>query len=148
MVFFVGFFFFFQLFGGICVYFNEIIQWIAKSYYLSDILLYKNKEFEFDTNNLKLQYRTPGVLERYKNVSDVKGGVFHSSYYRVHKNPYLNVKNVTTVHDFTYEKYRGGMSKFIHTLQKYHAIKNSDIVICISNNTARDLLKYCPISEA
>ncbi|EEY5971546.1 glycosyltransferase family 1 protein, partial [Escherichia coli] len=70
-----------------------------------------------------------------------------SSYYRVHKSPNLNVKNVTTVHDFTYEKYRGGMSKFIHSLQKYHAIKNSDIVICISNNTARDLLKYCPISE-
>ncbi|HHH7426999.1 TPA: glycosyltransferase, partial [Escherichia coli] len=136
-----------QSFGGISVYFNELIQGMVKSNYQAEILLYKNKEFEFDTSDLKLQYREPRILERYRNVSDIKTRVLHSSYYRVHKNPNLNVKNVTTVHDFTYEKYRGGMSKFIHSLQKYHAIKNSDIVICISNNTARDLLKYCPISE-
>ncbi|HCT3639789.1 TPA: glycosyltransferase family 4 protein [Escherichia coli] len=136
-----------QSFGGISVYFNELIQGMVKSNYQAEILLYKNKEFEFDTSDLKLQYRKPRILERYRNVSDIKTRVLHTSYYRVHKSPNLNVKNVTTVHDFTYEKYRGGMSKFIHSLQKYHAIKNSDIVICISNNTARDLLKYCPISE-
>ncbi|EFI2983998.1 glycosyltransferase family 1 protein, partial [Escherichia coli] len=58
-----------QSFGGISVYFNELIQGMVKSNYQAEILLYKNKEFEFDTSDLKLQYRKPRILERYRNVS-------------------------------------------------------------------------------
>ncbi|HDV2828375.1 TPA: glycosyltransferase family 1 protein, partial [Escherichia coli] len=53
-----------QSFGGISVYFNELIQGMVKSNYQAEILLYKNKEFEFDTSDLKLQYRKPRILER------------------------------------------------------------------------------------
>lgn len=68
--------------------------------------------------------------------------IFHSSYYRTSSN--RNAINITTVHDFVYEKYGNGISKKIHLLQKHYAIKKSDIVICISENTKKDLLEYFP----
>lgn len=68
--------------------------------------------------------------------------IFHSSYYRICKNK--NAINVTTVHDFTYEYFRQGVSKKVHSWQKKYAIKHSDYIICISENTKRDLLKFIP----
>ena len=71
--------------------------------------------------------------------------IFHSSYYRTCRNK--NAINITTVHDFTYEYFRHGLSKKIHTWQKKFAIKHSDYIICISENTKRDLLKFFPKIE-
>ena len=71
--------------------------------------------------------------------------IFHSSYYRYCNNH--NARIVTTVHDFTYEYYNLGLAKQIHCRQKYEAIKRSDIVVCISENTKRDLLKFLPDTE-
>ncbi|NNN84139.1 glycosyltransferase family 4 protein [Vibrio sp. A8-1] len=71
--------------------------------------------------------------------------LFHSSYYRL---PSIRVPTVTTVHDFTYEKFVNGPAKWVHCWQKYRAIKHSDIVICVSHNTARDLMHYCPIDPS
>lgn len=68
--------------------------------------------------------------------------IFHSSYYRVSNNK--NAINVTTVHDFTYEIFEKGLRKKIHIFQKHKAIRKSELVICISDNTRQDLLKYIP----
>ena len=59
--------------------------------------------------------------------------IFHSSYYRYSTNP--NAINITTVHDFTYEYYNKGLAKWLHCWQKYRAIRHSDHIICISENT-------------
>lgn len=72
--------------------------------------------------------------------------IFHSSYYRYSSNP-LAV-NITTVHDFTYEYYAKGWKRRLHVWQKYNAIKHSDYIICISENTKHDLLKFLPNVEA
>lgn len=74
----------------------------------------------------------PGIMEPY---------IFHSSYYRTSRDK--NAINVTTVHDFTYEV--SGKNNFatrVHIWQKKKAVMNSDIVVCISENTKRDLLHY------
>ena len=68
--------------------------------------------------------------------------IFHSSYYRTLSNP--NVKNISTVHDFTYEYYNSGLRKSLHSYQKFKAINNSDIIVCISENTRKDLKKFLP----
>ena len=68
--------------------------------------------------------------------------IFVSSYYRICRNK--NALNVTIVHDFTYEYFFKGLSQKIHHLQKKQAIKKADLVICISNNTKKDLLKFFP----
>lgn len=83
-------------------------------------------------------------LRRYFNpgyTSDVPF-IFHSSYYRTCRN--RKAINVTTVHDFTYEYYCSGLTKFVHCRQKYRAIRHSDYIICISENTRKDLLKFLP----
>ncbi len=84
-------------------------------------------------------------LERYRNpqLNDIhEKFIFHSSYYRICKNPYAI--NITTVHDFTYEYYNHGLAKFIHSWQKRQAILKSDHIICISENTKKDLLHFIP----
>jgi len=69
--------------------------------------------------------------------------VFHSSYYRYAKG---DIKNVTTVHDFMYEKYlcKYNFKRIIHSSQKYLALKHSDYIIGVSKNTLDDMIKYFP----
>lgn len=52
--------------------------------------------------------------------------------------------NIITVHDFTYERYSKGLRKAIHCFTKKYAINKADYIICISENTKKDLLKYNP----
>lgn len=68
--------------------------------------------------------------------------IFHSSYYRYCTDK--NAVNVTTVHDFTYEYFIKGIGQKLHTWQKFRTIKNSDYIVCISENTKNDLLRFLP----
>lgn len=83
-------------------------------------------------------------FERYLNIKlkETEKFIFHSSYYRTCKN--RNAINITTVHDFTYEKFSKGLKKMVHSCQKKRAVKNSEVVICISENTKKDLLNFIP----
>jgi len=71
--------------------------------------------------------------------------IFHSSYYRVSSQK--NVLNVVTVYDFVYEYFCRGLKKTIHHAQKAYALKKADGIICISENTKRDLLRLFPDIE-
>ena len=68
--------------------------------------------------------------------------VFHSSYYRNIND--CKSKKIVTVHDFIYERYMSGMRRKLHQLQKYCAINQADIVVCVSKNTCEDLFRYLP----
>lgn len=68
--------------------------------------------------------------------------IFHSSYYRYCKSK--NAINIVTVHDFTYEYFRHGLSKILHCKTKHKAISKADYIVCISENTKKDLLKILP----
>ena len=87
------------------------------------------------------------AVSRYLPVSvkDNSPFFFHSSYYRYCNNPHAI--NITTVHDFTYEYYRKGLAKKLHCWQKYQALRHSQYIICISENTKSDLLKFVPDIE-
>lgn len=83
-------------------------------------------------------------LKRYLNFSIKRKDIFlfHSSYYRTCTSK--KAINITTVHDFTYEYYASWLKKRIHSWQKLRAVQNSDYIICISENTKKDLLKFLP----
>lgn len=68
--------------------------------------------------------------------------LYHTPYYRYCLNP--NAINITTVHDFTYEYFRSGLAKRVHCHQKYSSIRHSDYIVCVSENTKSDLLKFLP----
>lgn len=78
----------------------------------------------------------PEILKESGNI------VYHSSHYRLPKDKSL--ANVVTVHDFTYEAYKTGLPKLLHVWQKKRAIKNSDVIICISEYTKKQLLYFYP----
>lgn len=139
--------------GGISVVWYEILKRILleKSF--------KSCFIEFDDaseNMLRKQLMIPDEIIFHKNsflfkicrymnlrLSMMKDKfIFHSSYYRVSSNK--NAINITTVHDFTYERLEHGFRKWIHCSQKYNAIRKSDLIICVSENTKQDLLKYLP----
>lgn len=125
--------------GGISVYFENICNFLSKSGERFSIV----DDYSSEQPCLGQCYR---FLERYRSAKlDATEGVFHSSYYRLPSKRGLKV--VTTVHDFTYEKYVRGPARWVHSWQKNRAIKYSDIVICVSQNTARDLMRYCPVEQ-
>lgn len=72
--------------------------------------------------------------------------IFHPTYYRICHNS--KAVNIQTVHDFTYEYFRSGLSRWVHCLSKHYAIRKSDYIICISENTKKDLMKFVPQVDA
>lgn len=145
--------------GGISVYWYEIVNrilnqkevdctFIEESNTIGNIFRkeLKIKEFNLCKNKTTIfsffwRYRALNLKMRSSTF------IFHSTYYRTlskkskNKN---NIKEVVTVHDFTYEHFNKGIKKWVHSTQKKKAIKEADIVICISENTKKDLLHFFP----
>ena len=124
-----------QRYGGISVVWNELLS-RARS--------------DKDLQVTELDYRqslSPRFMERYR-IPDYKAetpSIFHSSYFRIL--PQDGVYNVTTVHDLTYHFYRHGLAKAVHLWEERRALQHSEAIICISENTKRDLLRFYPWVE-
>lgn len=138
--------------GGISVVWYELLKRVLKESDIQPIFIdYQSSHLNYFRKSLILPkksiiFKSNFLLKirRYFNphIRINEKTIFHSSYYRTCNHP--KVYNVTTVHDFTYEKYYRGVAKWLHCKQKYKAIRNSDIIICISENTKKDLLKILP----
>ena len=138
-----------QKFGGISTYWNQLINHMAGR---PDVALHLNlpKTIRYDSSPALetvaadvSRSTIPTELARYGFAgAGHRGGIFHSSYFRT---PITSpAKTVVTVYDFTYEKFRMGLPKLVHSTQKFAAIRRADGVICISENTRRDLLDMMP----
>ena len=121
-----------QRYGGISVVWNELLS---------------RARVDKDLQVTELEYvekLTPRFMERYRipaYQADIPA-IFHSSYFRVL--PQKGVHNVTTVHDLTYHFYRKGLPKAVHLWAEERALRHSEAVICVSENTKRDLLRFYP----
>ena len=140
--------------GGISVVWYEILKRILidpefNSYFLEipNKNIFRNRLEILPKRILYNPYLYyPIKIQRFINPNYIKEkGIFQSSYYRISNNP--NIINITTVHDFTYENFYSGIATLIHHRQKTIAIKNSKRIICVSQNTKKDLLKYFPNSN-
>lgn len=137
--------------GGISVVWKELIQRMIDDSEFN-LCFIENKNHNIFREQISIQEKfiqknpltkIPISIQRFLNPNELKGkGIFHSSYYRITNNP--NFINITTVHDFTYEHYRKGLAKHIHSYQKGRAINKSKRIICISENTKKDLLRFYP----
>ncbi len=137
--------------GGISVVWHELLKRFIDDKYeylcintcpqgnvmaLNDCIPDRNREDVHSKRYLKAtRYMPCRVRKDYRYI-------FHSTYYRYTND--RNAINITTVHDFTYELYNSGIRKWIHSWQKRKAILHSDYIICISENTKKDLMKFCP----
>ena len=121
-----------QRYGGISVVWTELLR---------------RARIDKDLQVTELDYTkdlTPRFMERYRvpAYKTQEPTLFHSSYFRVL--PDSSVKNITTVHDLTYHFYRHGLAKAVHLWEERHALHYSEAVICVSQNTKRDLLRFYP----
>lgn len=116
--------------GGISVVWNELLSRAEKDPELSPKIL------DYTRDN------QPRFMERYRvpAVRPETPTIFHSSYFRIL--PQSGVHNVTTVHDLTYHLYRHGPAKAVHLWEEARALRHSEAVICVSENTKRDLLRF------
>lgn len=147
--------------GGISVYWSELIKNLLSQdnevrFIEQSELAKKNifrKKIEIDNGKILKKNNRMTNLKRYLPIQIPLGNkednfyIFHSSYYRFPlKKGFNNIKifQIVTLHDFTYEKYSKGLKKYIHSYQKYLALRMSDVIICISQNTKKDLLLFYP----
>ena len=137
--------------GGISVVWYELLRRILNDQELNAQLvdfpndnIFRERIVISPDRIVKNQYsHFPINLQRFLNPNYPKDkGIFHSSYYRINKNP--KSINITTVHDFTYENFSHGIVKAIHLAQKRRAILHSKSIICVSQNTRVDLIKLYP----
>lgn len=136
-----------QQFGGISNYWAKLLMYVAVEPALDcKLILPKRIRYtDFDTLGAARiparRERLDPRITRYLGARGDDGGVFHTSYYRL---PQQRVdKYVVSVYDFTYERYRDGLARWVHTTQKLRSIRRADLVLCISESTRRDVLQYC-----
>lgn len=127
-----------QRFGGISRYFSEIIERIRK---------YKNTEVIISkVLNGKLA-RFNNILMDYKLTKN-KFDIYHPTYYSYSIRKRRNVKTVVTVHDMCHELFLSGLKNFKKDiLFKRQSIFSADHIICVSNNTKKDLQKIYGIED-
>lgn len=126
--------------GGISIYFDNLLEQYNNLGFNYNLFLYNDSK---KIDNVRIKKLNPRLFERYRDfVAPNKGGVFHSSYYRSPEDKKL--KSIVTVHDFTYELYRSGISRGVHSWQKNKSILGAERVVCISESTRRDLLRHVP----
>ena len=110
--------------GGISVYWQEMTSRIAK-----------DPAFTIRHSRGSKATRMLPIISR--------GDLFHSSYFRTPLS--VKTKIVVTVYDFLYElgwlSTKGGL---VTIWQKKQAIRAADVIICISEQTKRDLLAIYP----
>lgn len=131
--------------GGVSLYWYELMKRLYKK---ENITFFESDNNNIFRNNLKIsvkeESKTSLKLRRYLPFMQKlpSKSIFHSSYYRTSLQK--DVVKIITVYDFTYEYYRSGLAKYLHSIQKNFTIKRADGIICISDNTKNDLFKFLP----
>ena len=137
-----------QRHGGISVYFHQLTTRLLRDEVPSYLTLEGPALQSLPETGLTLckVQRTARLAERYRPARVPPGGsLFHSSYYRLPDNPAL--PSVVTVHDFTYERCLRGPRRWLHSAQKFAAIRAAQAIICVSEATRDDLIDIVGVSS-
>ena len=153
--------FFLQRFGGISKYFINLLNHIEKNKFSPRIIAPISNNFylesvskKFKKNYITLQrhprftrkiskYINENYFKMYCRVE--KPAIIHSTYYKDYKS--INSKIVVTVYDLIYEIFE---KKFnFKNLKNFRqkTLEKADHIICISNKTKKDLLKFYKVDD-
>lgn len=137
--------------GGVSVYWAELLSRLKRESDSSFIFGRENSNIfcrDFNLQYSQVENYPSFFTRRYlpfypvdKKILKEKH-IFHSSYYR-YSNSITSI-NVTTVHDFTYEYFVRGPRLWVHRWQKALAVEKSQGIICVSENTKKNLLDFYP----
>lgn len=136
-----------QKYGGATTYWKELQKYFIE---LEDVKIITQATNEYNETTRKDKFIFENILPpsilRYLPLTKrlPAKSLYHASYYRTCLQK--NVTNIFTVHDFTH--YKGYASKFprklVHITLNSLGLRNADGIICISENTKRDLMYYFP----
>jgi mannosyltransferase len=141
-----------QRVGGISTYSWEILQRLANATPALELVLPRSVISARESDlaalpaHIRRQRLATNVARYLPFRSSAKTDIIHSSYYRIPLGG--RARRVVTAYDFVYERYRHGLPRTVHSIQKGIALKQADLVICISDSTRQDLLSYYPDVDA
>lgn len=147
--------------GGVSRYTNEIINGLIKNGHQVKLLVNKNNNITKKNPNVEYiyvnsfpilknkigkiftyaihEYKTYIFMKKIKN----KNAIFHSTYLSGFSG--LKIPQVLTIHDLTREKFKNFFNKITNKfiiLKTKRSIKNVDKIICVSQDTAKNLTSF------
>jgi len=141
-----------QKFGGASTYWNELQKRFVKLQGINIIVQSEQQKLHqrVQTTGTDVKFIVedllPPSISRYLPLTKrlPAKSLYHGSYYRTCLQK--NVVNIFTIHDFTHKK---GLAstfprKLVHIWLTALGIRNADGIICISENTKKDLMLYFP----
>jgi len=140
-----------QRVGGVSKYWYELLRRMIRDSRSIKSIEQNNCDSNIFRRNLNVDKASivyerslPFKISRYLTYPVDKGEkcIYHTSYYR--RPNKCTATNVVTVYDFTYEHFRNGLPRLVHSFQKKTAINTASGIICISESTKRDLLRFFP----
>jgi glycosyltransferase involved in cell wall biosynthesis len=152
-----------QTAGGINRYFANIIDRLPQDIHPTLSAPYRTNKLNYPTHsNLRLrEFRAfrPSRISQQVSIQYFRWlehrehfDVFHPTYYFLLTNEiFTQVRHplVITVHDMIHELFAGLLEPEGYTIRaKQAAIQAADMIICVSENTKHDLLKYFPDVES
>lgn len=145
-----NFIFYLQKAGGISkVWFNLINILQAKpklSFSFTESSTTKNifrKKLDISHDKILFEPNKLSFFKRFSRIKNQNYQIYHSSYFRPIKDK-KDTKVVVTIHDFIYEKYSNPLPTMLHVFLKKRALKQADAVICVSESTKKDFVKFYP----
>lgn len=145
-----------QKYGGAKTYWTELQKYFLELDNVRIITQIEDQSvFDFAGNEYnKMLQKDKFIIENFIPASIIRylpltvrlpaRSLYHASYYRTCLQK--NVVNIFTVHDFTHK--RGYSSKFprklVHITFTSLGLRNADGIICISENTKKDLMHFYP----
>ncbi|MBO9732229.1 MAG: glycosyltransferase family 4 protein [Chitinophaga sp.] len=142
--------------GGVSVYWYELITGICKSDLSVSFLNARRSSANIFEQRIDYSgfdcIRESWIPDKYLRYLPVRypipsGAIFHGGYLRVA--PRKDVLNILTVHDFAHERKLATAfpRAWANVRQKAYGIKQADGIICISENTRKDLLHFYPDTD-
>ena len=145
-----GIIFSLQQYGGISVYFRELLSRFNAEHDVT-LTLEGPLQQSLEAKNfpgIRFIDRTSRLFERIRTSR--KPGrnhfdVFHSSYYR--RPEHHSQPSVVTVHDFFPHRFPDSPKNRLKSLMINSAIKQADHIICISETTKEELFTFVPVRQ-
>ena len=142
-----GIIFSLQRYGGISVYFRELLRRMSPQE--STVLSLEGPLQQADVpagfpavGKVERSARRLERVRRCRAVDRFRADLFHSSYYR--RPPRPGLASVVTVHDFVHERFVPGPRGRLRRWLVNGAIAEARHIICISEATRQDLLEFAP----
>ena len=138
--------------GGISLVWRNILDPFVKEnsecffvdYPTADINIFR-KELNLDAKKIIPRNGNPYIMRLFppRIKSRNENHLFFTSEYDIVNKP--NFFNVIIVHDLIYEKFgKKNLAFYYNVLPKKRAILKSNLIICVSENTKKDLFEYLP----